>query len=206
MINYDDKKSLLINNGQNKIGPSMQLFINSVDKINGINDIKKAYQIFMTTFHHDKDNQVPKFSRTAEEIVSSKIWSGCSDVGTVFATLLRANNIPTVYVQTGNIDWIKELLNDTDKKNSIIGHIFLESYINNKWYLVDPTNGYIYYDYNYSNLSLPNGYYVFSKSLNGHEVGCDSLQNNSKVMFDHFKNFDLSKYQNPNYQVISLKN
>ena len=206
MINYDDKKSLLINNGQNKIGPSMQEFINKVDKINDIDDIKRAYQIFITTFHHDKDNQVPKFSRTVEEIVSSKIWSGCSDVGTVFATLLRANNIPTVYVQTGNIDWIKELLNDTDKKNSIIGHIFLESYINNKWYLVDPTNGYIYYDYNYSNLSLPNGYYVFSKSLNGHEVGCDSLQNNSKVMFDHFKNFDLSKYQNPNYQVISLKN
>jgi len=206
MINYDDKKSLLTNNGQNKIGPSMQEFINSVDKIYDINDIKRAYQIFMTTFHHDKDNQVPKFSRTVEEIVSSKIWSGCSDVGTVFATLLRANNIPTVYVQTGNIDWIKELLNDTDKKNFIIGHIFLESYINNKWYLVDPTNGYIYDDYNHSNLSLPNGYYAFSKSLNGHEVGCDSLQNNSKAMFDHFKNFDLSKYQNPNYQVISLKN
>jgi hypothetical protein len=206
MIDYDDKKSLLINDGQNKIGPSMQTFINDVGKINNIDDIKRAYHIFMTTFNHNKNNQVPKFFRTTEEIALSKIWSGCSDAGTIFAPLLRANNIPTVYVQAGNFDWIKELLNNTDKKNSILGHVFLESYISNKWYLIDPTNGFIYDNYNHADLSLPKGYYAFSKSLNGHEVGCNSLQNNSKIMFDKFKNFDLNKYQNPNYIIISLHN
>ena len=45
----------------------------------------------------------------------------------------------------------------------------------------------------------------FSKYLNGHEVGCDSLLKNNSIMIDIFANFDLNKYKKPNYTEIDLR-
>ena len=200
-----EPSQFLKNDGQNKIGINLQKLIVAGGPLNDINDIARMWQYFMKKLKRDKDNKIKKFTRTSEEIVTSKIWSGCSDVGTVFATILRANNIPTIYLQGANIDWVNDLVLKNDKKNSVRGHIFLEIFLNDEWLLFDPTNGYIYPNYDFNNLSLPQKCYAFSKSLNGHEVGAINLDKNNEIMTNLFKKFDIKKYKNPNYKEIDLR-
>lgn len=203
---HDNRLECLKNVGQHQIGEEMLLFNQKVGKIETINDIAHLYQLFMTEMKRDKNHQIKKFTRTSEEIFHDKIWSGCSDVGTALAPILRMNGIPTIYIQTAKIDWVKDLQNHNDGAYSHQGHIFLEIYLNDKWMLFDSTAGIIYPDYDYHNYSLPNQYYVFSKSLTGHEVGCTNLENNNKLMDDLFIHFDTNLYQNPNYKEIYLNN
>lgn len=113
-------------------------------------------------------------------------------------------NIPTVYIQAGKLEWIKKLQEDTEDARRVEGHIFLEINLNNKWYLFDPTNGYLFLDYDYHNLNLPKNYIAYAKSLNGHEVGNTSLEENNQIMKDYFMNYDIKTYQNPNLKEIKL--
>lgn len=192
----------LMNHGQNTIGPSLEQIISEVGKIETISDIARLLLYIRRNFQQDKEHKIKKFVRTSEEIAESKIWSGCSDMGTLVAPILRENGIPTVYLQSARLDWINDLLENNNQKSLVRGHIFLEVLINDEWILLDPTMGCFYTNYNYRNLSLPGNYYVFSKSLNGHEVGCDSLSNNNKIMTALFQDFDINSYQDPNYVKI----
>lgn len=204
--NRNNLNEFLINNGQNKIGQNLKTMINEIDQINNINDIAKLWQYLHKQFKRDINHTIPKFKRTSEEIATSKIWSGCSDIGTVFAPILREKGIPTIYLQSAKIDWVEKLNINSQDCITVEGHIFLEIYISNEWILFDPTNGYLYLDYDYNNLSLPDNYYVFSKSLNGHEIDFDSLEKNNIKMTQLFKNFDLNNYKRPNYPRIDLRN
>jgi len=205
-IDRSDLNIFLINQGQNEIGEHLQDLIISIGEIKNINDVARMWQYFKHNFQNTKENHIDeKFSRTSEELAASKTWSGCSNVGTILAPILRANGIPTIYLQSAHIDWANDLVQNNDSKNSVRGHIFLEIFINNEWLLFDSTSGHIYLNYNYNNLSLPKNYFAYSKSLNGHEVGSIDFNGLKKVMIDLFRDFDLSKYQNPNYEVIDLR-
>lgn len=177
---------------------------NEIGKIKNIKDIAKIYKYLKNNFQQDKTNNIEKFNRTSEEIAASKTWSGCSDIGTLLAPILRMNGIPTIYVQSAYSDWIKDLLENRDGKRRIRGHIFLEVFIEKQWVLIDFTNGYLYINYDYNDLNLPGGYFAFSKSLNGHEVGCDSLKNNASIMSSCLENFDLKRIKTPNFAEINL--
>ena len=80
----------------------------------------------------------------------------------------------------------------------------MEIYLEGKWQLFDSINGKLYENYDYNNLSLPSNYYAFSKSLNGFFVGIVSPKTNDDIMKRKFHNFDLAKYQDPNYEAIEL--
>lgn len=203
-IERSNLNNFLINEGQNEVGPCMIEFANSIGKIESINDFTIMWKKYMKEILRDKENKVPKFERTSEEIFKEKIWSGCSDVGTSFAPILRMKGIPTIYLQSASINWIKDLNENNKDARMVKGHIFLEIYLNNEWLLFDPTNGYIYLGYDYNNFSLPNSYYVFSKSLNGHELGHTTLKDNNEIMKKIFLNFDISSYNEPNYEKIDL--
>lgn len=193
------------------IEESKQIIFNSQIKeycndINDNKDISTLSQIFKKIKKDFKNGKAPKFERTSEEIFKSKILSGCSDYGIIFATVLRIKQIPTIYVQSAHIDWIEDLFFDREEKDSVKGHIFLEVFIKNKWYLLDSTAGTLYLNYKKRNFSLPKGYYVFSKSLDGWEVRCNSLINNNEIMKNIFKDFNLKKYKAPNYKKINIYN
>ncbi len=73
----------LANSGQNEVGSALKKFASIIPEIKDIEDIEKLYSIFKNEFHRDKNNVIKKFTRTSEQIAESKIFSGCSDVGTL---------------------------------------------------------------------------------------------------------------------------
>ena len=206
VINRNDLKSLLVNKGQNEVGNSLMEFSSKIEKIETISDIANLCNLFQNYVVHDKNNVVPKFSRTSEEIFQDKLWSGCSDVATALAPIFRLKGVPTVYLQSAYFGWIEKLNKNDPTAKFIRGHIFLEIYFDNKWMLLDPTNFYLYTNYDYNNLYLPRNYYAFSKSLNGHELGFDSLENNNKLMFKIFTEKNINNFSVPSYEEINLRN
>ena len=65
-------------------------------------------------------------------------------------------------------------------------------------------SGKLYENYDYNNLSLPNNYYAIYKALNGFFLGIFSSKKNDDIMKKQVKDFDLAKYQDPNYEAIDL--
>jgi hypothetical protein len=53
-----------------------------------------------------------------------KAFSGCSDIGMMVAAILREKQIPTIYVETANVDWLNKQLNDLPGHEIMLGHIF----------------------------------------------------------------------------------
>jgi len=197
--------SFLINNMQSEVGEETLKFSEMVSDVNNIEDIANLYQTFMQEFKPDSKKEVEKFKRLTEEIIKSRICSGCNDAGLVLSTILRLKGIPTVFVSSAHIDWIKELQNENKNASYVQGHIFLEIYLNNKWYLFDSMAGKIYDNYDYNNLSLPDGYYAFRKTLNNCNFGAYDLKINNEIMYETFIDFDLIKYSEPFYEGINLK-
>ncbi|MBR6073181.1 MAG: transglutaminase domain-containing protein [Bacilli bacterium] len=203
-INREDLSRFLINDGQNEIGEATQQFCDMVEDINTIEDVGKLYRLFKHEFKKDENKQYKQFERTVEEIIKSRVYTGCNDVGLVLSTILRMKGIPTVFVSSGRIDWIEES-QSRPKTNIILGHVFLEIFLSDKWYLFDSIKGLIYDKYNYNNLSLPRDFYAYRKTLNNWEFGAYTVNDNNKIMRDVFKDFDISEYKDPEYEVVSLK-
>ena len=108
----------------------------------GIND-KKDFSTLAEIYLRVSSIKVgsgDKFKRTAEQIIEQGL-TGCTDYGLVFAALARYKGIPAVFLQAANIDWIKDLKANNENANFIRGHILIEVFIGDKWYLVDSTSG-----------------------------------------------------------------
>jgi transglutaminase-like putative cysteine protease len=83
---------------------------------------------------HDDTNKINIFrKRTADNILKSKIFTGCSDKAIAFVALARASGIPSRLVET---------IIGGNKQDSHHGHIFVDIKISNKWYLFDPRHGF----------------------------------------------------------------
>ena len=106
--------------------------------------------------------------RTASEIIESRIVSGCTDFALVFISLMRAEGIPTKYIEGIRRRWLEV----GKEEESIEGHIFAECFIKNKWYIVDPKEGTIRIGYN--------RFVVFKEGLDSWDIGIkdfDELKN-----------------------------
>lgn len=202
-INRENIESLLINKEQNEVSLEMELFASKVPLIEKLEDLRTLDKIFYSYFKSDKTT--PKFECTSAEIFERKTYSGCSDIGLAFAPILRMKGIPTVYVESAQIEWIKDVQEDNEEKEFMRGHIFLEIYLNSTWYLYDPTFHLVYDNYNCENLFLPRGFVVFAKSLNCHELGVHNVQDEKKIGTSAIKEFDITEYEEPNYEVIDLR-
>lgn len=171
---------------------------------NNNKDISTLHEI-MTWLNNNltSGNNADKFARTSAEIIGSHMFTGCTDLGLAFATLAREKGIPTVFLQTARIDWIDKLIHH--QSSGIDGHILVEVLLSdNKWYLVDSTRGKLYLDYDKDNFSLPDGYYVFAKSIEVYDTGVLNEAQNFDNMMKLFANFDETKYVNPKYNYIDL--
>ncbi len=203
-ISRNDLESLLENKGQSKVGFSISKFASRIPKITTIEDLKYVDALFYSFFQCDKHTK--KFACTVEEIFARKTFSGCSDIGLAMATILRIKKIPTVYVESAKLEWIKYVQEKDEKQELMQGHIFLEIFLDNKWYLYDPTFRKVYDDYDYNNIFLPREYVVFAKGLNCHEIGVHSVLDEKRISINILQDFDTSSYKTPNYKEIDLKN
>lgn len=192
---------------QHHLGDALNKIIKATPNIKTFDDIKILYKYIMDNFKPDKEKKYKRFERMAEEIAESKVLTGCIDAATLIAPILKAKGIPTLIVQSAKMDWVKKLQTKSEDYECIEGHAFLEIFLNGKWHLFDSMNGYIYTDYDYDNLSLPNGYYAFCKSpsiFSSGVYGKYTSELNSKRMREIFETFDISKYKEPSYKILNL--
>lgn len=117
-----------------------------------------------------------KFQRTAQEIWDSGFASGCTDWAIIFATLARQIGIPTTFLHTAELNWMKNLQNKA-KQSIHIGHSFCECFYDGRWVLVDPTFRKIELEYDINRIQLS---YLIS---------------NSKVYIPYYRGLDLGKKQ-----------
>lgn len=87
-------------------------------------------------------DSIAKATLTAEEIIKKGEFSGCTDFALVFITLARAKNIPAIYVETIQEDFLGKVKSGVKIEGSFIGHVFADLYLNGEWVAVDPVGGY----------------------------------------------------------------
>ena len=178
-----------------------QKFKDMLVNVNDNRDLSTIAEIYKQTTTIPSGSG-PKFSETVDSIIERNTLSGCTDYGLVFAALCRAKGIPSIFVQAGRIDWIDEMVKGIDKR--ITGHILVEVFVQNNWYLVDSTSGKIYLNYDRNNFNLDDGYVIFAKSLEVSDMGTKNEQDNSRVMHAQFRNFDVKSYKQPFYYFLDL--
>ena len=137
-----------------------------------INWIHHCLNVKPSQYQKDK----VKFQRTAKEIWNSGFSSGCTDWAIVFSTLARQIGIPTTFLHTAELNWIKNLQNKGTQPIHI-GHSFCECFYDGKWILVDPTFRKIESEYDSNKLLL--SYEVL----------------NSKIYIPYYRGLDLGKKQ-----------
>ena len=172
------------------------------DQFNDKKDLSTIIEIYGWMMRNLRGVEGEKFGRTSHEIITSGGVTGCTDYGLAFASLARAKGIPSVFIQTARIDWIEA--RKSSNSGMIVGHILVEVFIEGKWYLVDSTSGRLYLNYDRNNFSLPDGYYVFAKSIEVWDSGAKNERENWQMMMDLFWIFDPSVYNNPGYDYIDL--
>ena len=195
---YDNVSKFLRNGVQTQSETAKKIAATINDK-KDISTIKEIYQFTSTQLAYGDGE---KFGRTSEEILSSGISTGCTDYGLAFISIAREKGIPSVFVQTGRIDWIYDRVRNNDK--GITGHILVEVYLDGNWYLVDTTAGKLFLNYNRNNFSLNDGYYVFSKSLDVWDSTILNEADNYTQMREVFKHFNIAAYKEPLYDYINL--
>lgn len=193
----------LINNGQSEINDEIRIFCMDIPNIDSIDSLKELDRIFFNYFH--RDNTTPKFSRSVIEIFESKTFSGCSDIGMMMSSILREKDIPTIYVETANVDWLNNEIKNLPGHELMQGHIFLEVFIKDKWYLYDPTFHVVYDNYDSNNNNYPRRFCVFAKGENANSLGIHNTKDERALAISKLHNFDSDKYVEPNYSEINLK-
>ena len=173
-------------------------------RFNNRKDVSTLREISRWMRSNLSNGYADKFGRTAHQIVNSRLVTGCTDYGLVFAVLARAKGIPVVFVQSARIKWIKTVDRTGRQVRPVYGHVFVEPYIKGQWYLVDSMAGFLYRDYDADNFCLPCGYYVFAKSIDVWDTGVRNTEENNLNMMRLFTGFDISRYQKRVYKRIRL--
>lgn len=192
--------SVFLKNGPQTKNNDHQEVLSQFNDNKDLSTLTQIYKYISEGEYHFGEGE--KFARTVDEIMESKILTGCTDYGLIFASLARDKGIPTVFLQTARADWIFDRVREDDQ--GIVGHILIEVYIEGKWRLVDSTAGRYYPDYDISNFSLNDGYYVFSKSIEVLDSGISNEQENFNNMREIFKHFNVDAYNDPLYTYIEL--
>lgn len=112
-------------------GEGLELLLNISNYIRS--NLKYREVIPHTNSEKDFYNESQK--RTTSEIIKSGYLWSCSDAGQVFATIARARNIPTSYIQTVDVIVVKN-----DPKD-IQGHVYCSCIVDEEEYLIDPDKG-----------------------------------------------------------------
>jgi len=209
LIDRNNLENLTKNDNHSFMSNEMKEFAKGL-KIKTIDDMvyfDKAYYTYFRSPNSDEEKEsidFQKFKLDAKEIFERKVYGGCSDRGISIAPILRYLGIPTVYLEAAKIEWIEKIQEDIKKVNSMAGHIFLEIYLDNKWYLYDPTFHLVYDNYDFNNSCLPRNYVAFSKGMNQKSLGVIDVKSEQKLAYDSLKDYDLSTYKDPEYKEINV--
>lgn len=121
--------------------------------------------------------------RTSEEVIRDGFATGCTDLTIVFISLARASGIPTKYVEVvEGIDFKKK---GDELKGSVKGHVFAKCLINEKWRVVDPTEGTL--DINSHRSNFRKNYIIVEEGVDAWGIGLKELKTISEDLISKLK-------------------
>ncbi len=100
--------------------------------------METIYAILKTLKSFGSAKDVPFRKRSPQEIISSGVFSGCSDVALAFAYLCKSSEIRVHIVDTFD----KIMFSKTLGMEGITGHVYCQVFnSDDTWVMVDPTVG-----------------------------------------------------------------
>jgi hypothetical protein len=143
--------------------------------------------------------------RSFDKIVEDGTYGGCADHAVAFGTLARACGIPTVWVKTMDVDWIREFRAAPDTfEGSWRGHVFLEVHVRGKWMLLNATELVLHSDYDTKMRLFPGNRYAYDKGGDPYELLLSvRWEEWKKQTRAYFKKFDMSKLPVPGGDRLS---
>ena len=154
-----------------------------------------------TTQRESNSRDPKKFNKSAEEILKDKLRTGCSDSAVLYSTVARALGIPTMQIQSLDIDWAKKVKNN-EEIDGLYGHFYCASYLETmpgkfKWYLIDTDmpqrrvmdeNYNPLMEFNINDRNIDKNRYAYAYTIDSKEIEIDgqkmdSIERNGRVMF-----------------------
>lgn len=199
------------------LAPGLQSRISDPSQIDELRQDEQSLFHLQTIFRWMKDNFELYSARgqtigivTVDDLFASRRLGGCHDVGLVYSAILRELGYPAVLVSTDSIAWIEQF--QAGESDIRIGHIFVEVYLDERWVLIDPTNGwYVIEGYDPTNPVIPleghiagsseeiYGFYVECKGVDIWDLGFHSPDESFQAMDAFAAQLDLSRITYPEY-------
>lgn len=195
---YNNLDNFLKYSEQTKLTPDIIDFSSNINENKDFSTISQIYRKIGALSSKDSGT---KFINTSDYILKNGI-TGCTDEALLFSTIAKGKGIPTIIVDSGKMDWVSDLNNNIP--SMIQSHFFVECYLQSNWYLIDIVRGKLFFNYDKNNLSLPENYYVASKNIDVISRGVTTDSDYIKLITNTFKNFDISKYKDPNLKYFNL--
>ncbi|MBE0584191.1 MAG: transglutaminase domain-containing protein [Desulfofustis sp.] len=157
----------------------------------------KAIDYLWSHFSYDNREAHLSFTRTADELFQSKVLGGCSDFALVQSVLFRALAIPARLVVTADVEWMEKY-----KENNLFmtrGHVFIEVYLENRWYLVDTAYRTIYLDYQLGRKSYPRNQFFCFRGTDYWDIGIKTVADVDRLLRAIALAFNPQQYRDPVY-------
>jgi hypothetical protein len=146
-----------------------------------------------------------------DQLLAERRLGGCHDYGLVFAAAVREMGYPAVMLHANSIAWMEEFQAGGGELHA--GHVFVEIYLEGRWILIDPTNGW-YADEGYdpTNPVIPlrkrvtgsadelYGFYAESKGFDIWDFGVHSKEDTHQAMDEVARQVDLHSIVYPSYE------
>jgi RNA polymerase sigma factor (sigma-70 family) len=163
--------------------------------LNGPTPDRKIIAISKWIDSHLKHDDACAYAwRDFDAIVDDGRYGGCADHAVVFGALLRACDIPCVWVKTMDVDWIREFVGNHGRCRNWRGHVYLEVYLHDRWMLLDATQLVLYENYQTTDHFFPGNRYAYDKGGNPYDLILSSRWDLwKKQTAAHFLHFDLNR-------------
>jgi hypothetical protein len=134
---------------------------------------------------------------TFDEIVERGEYGGCAAHALVYGALARALGIPTVWVKSMDVEWIRAF-REGPEPQTWSGHVFLEVHDGSRWVLLDAQGQVLYTDYDPRMRLLPGDRYAYDKGGDPYELILSTRWEAWKEQTrEHFRTFDLAELPVP---------
>jgi len=156
-----------------------------------------AVQYIWSNMRYDRWLNSQMFTRTADQLFQEKVLGGCSDFALAKVTLFRALGIPARLVITANVDWM--LRYQKDPLFLTTGHVFIEVFLEDRWFLVDSTYRFLFSDYDRTKKSYPRREYFCVRGTDYWEMGFTEVANFIERAGALARSFHEAQYRDPGY-------
>jgi hypothetical protein len=102
--------------------------------------------------------------RTFDRMLADRTYGSCADHAVLFGSVAQAHGIPTVWVKTMDVGWIRRFVRSRGREvGTWSGHVFLEQHVDGRWVLVDASAGRVHTDYQPGARILPGRRLAYEK-------------------------------------------